>query len=172
MRGGQADVAGQRKLGRPRARGAVEGRDDDLRQRLQRVVEPVGRADQPEDLWLGVARAHGGIEDAHREELGAACRQHDGLDRLVPGQAVHDPLQRLQHVEREAVLVGRPVEGDGRDAVFAAQDDLVRHYLSLVGYMRMKLSRFGMRILGKVCAFISSFSPMIPLRCRRYAVSA
>src|SRR5438034_784100 len=42
----------------------------------------------------------------------------------------------------------------------------------LIGYTTMKLSRFGIEILGRVCALISSLSPMIPLRRSRYAVTA
>ena len=36
----------------------------------------------------------------------------------------------------------------------------------------MKLDWFGIFTFGNVCAFISSFSPMIPLRLSRYAVTA
>ncbi len=47
-----------------------------------------------------------------------------------------------------------------------------RRYFCLDGYTMMKFARFGIVTFGSVCAFISSFSPMIPLRFSRYAVTA
>ena len=45
-------------------------------------------------------------------------------------------------------------------------------YFSRDGYTTMKFDWFGILTFDKVCAFISSFSPMIPLRLSRYAVTA
>ena len=46
------------------------------------------------------------------------------------------------------------------------------HYFPCDGYMMMKFDRLGIITFGNVWAFISSFSPMIPLRLSRYAVTA
>src|SRR5262249_23494636 len=59
-------------------------------------------------------------------------------------------------------------EGHGRDHGAPP----CRSYGALRGYTTMKLSRLGMVTFGSVCAFISSCSPMMPLRWSRYAVSA
>ncbi len=48
-------------------------------------------------------------------------------------------------------------------------DDL---YFARDGYTTMKLAWFGIFTFGSVCAFISSPSPMMPLRLSRYAVTA
>ena len=112
MRGREPDVAGERELGGAGARDAVERGDDDLRQRLERVVHPVGRPHQLEDLLLGIARPHAGIEDPHREELRAAAGEHDGLGLRVAGQVVDDRLEPQQHLAREPILIGRAIDGD------------------------------------------------------------
>jgi len=45
-------------------------------------------------------------------------------------------------------------------------------YFPRDGYTTMKFDWLGIFTFGNVCAFISSFSPMIPLRLKRYAVTA
>ena len=45
-------------------------------------------------------------------------------------------------------------------------------YFPCDGYTMMKFGWLGIFTLGNVCAFISSFYPMIPLRLSRYAVTA
>ena len=54
----------------------------------------------------------------------------------------------------------------------ASRIDLDDRYLSRDGYTIMKFAWLGIFTFGNVCAFISSFSPMIPLRLSRYAVTA
>jgi len=120
------DVARQRQLGRARACGAVERRDDDLGERLDPIVEAVGDADQLEDLLFGVTRPDRGIQDAHREELGAASRDHDRLDLLVGAQTIDQALQCQQDVARESVLIGRPVEHDRHRATVPLDPDFLR----------------------------------------------
>src|ERR1043166_1414614 len=40
---------------------------------------------------------------------------------------------------------------------------LIQRGADFIGYTTMKLSRFGIEILGRVCALISSLSPMIQI---------
>jgi hypothetical protein len=124
MRGGQPDVAGQGQLRGARARGAVEGGDDDLGQGLDGVVEPVGGADQLEDLFLGIAGPHRRAQDAHGEELGAGAGDDHGLDPFVPAEIIHDALERQEDVAGEPVLVTGAIEGQGEDALGALLVDL------------------------------------------------
>jgi hypothetical protein len=100
VRRGQPDVAGQRELGRSRARGAVERGDDDLGERLERIEETVARAHQLEDLLFGIARPHRRVQDAHREELGPAAGDDDGLSFLVDGQRGDPSACRTSSVRR------------------------------------------------------------------------
>ena len=44
-------------------------------------------------------------------------------------------------------------------------------YFPRDGYTRMKFDWLGIFTFGNVCAFISSFSPMIPFRLSRYVVT-
>ena len=119
MRGGQPYVARQGQLRRARPRGAVVRRDDDLGKRLDGIVEPVGDADQVEDLLLGVAGPHGRVQDAHREELGAAARDDHGLDLVVMAEIVCDALHRQENLAGEPVLVIRTIKGQREDALVA-----------------------------------------------------
>ena len=91
----------------------------------------VGGAHQIEDLFFRVARAHGGIEDAHREELAAAAGDDDGLSVVGTAEAIDDLLQAEQDVAGETVLVGGPIEDDGDDAAIALDANLIRSHAGL-----------------------------------------
>ena len=125
MRRRQADVARERELGRARASGAVERRDHDLRQRLDRVVETVRHAHELEDLILGVAPTNDGIQDAHREERGAAAGDDDRVSPFIDAEAVDEPLQGQEHVPRQPILIVRSVQGDRHRATIALDADFL-----------------------------------------------
>ena len=96
VRGGEAHVARQRQLGGAGASRTVERGDDDLGEGLDRIEEPVARAHQLDDLLLGIARPHRGIQDAHREELGARPVMTTAWTSSSLGQPIRDPLQRAE----------------------------------------------------------------------------
>ena len=107
-------------------------------------------------LWLGDDQlaadqldGFAGLEDAEGDELLV----------LDPGSAAGPGLGRRHGRHR----IGR---------LHQRQCQSAHRYFPRDGYTTMKFDWLGIFTFGNVCAFISSFSPMIPLRLSRYAVTA
>src|SRR5439155_14511806 len=96
--------------------------------------------------------------DARERGLGVRARRRPGRPAGRP--AARRPANGAFRVARS----GPRAEGQARARVTRAQ--------RFVGYTTMKLSRFGILTFGSVRASITSFSPMIPFSCNRYAVTA
>ncbi|SPU82549.1 Uncharacterised protein [Burkholderia cenocepacia] len=125
-------------------RHAVHQRDDRLRERVDRVIEPV-LVDEERQPGLALRDHPVQLADvtARAEALLARAAQHERDDLVVVAAALEQRGQLADHRVRQRVERGRPVQRDQRHAVHHAEQHLGRMFRERVVIRHRRAHRCG-----------------------------
>src|SRR6185437_13382352 len=130
----EADVAGHGEDRAGAGAHALDRRDDRLRtaaHRADQVAGHAGEANEAAAVHLR-QRADDLVDVAARAEIAARAADHDDLHMIAVVELVEGGAQFLIAFEGQRVLLLRPVESDGRDAVLELPLEMLRLELDWV----------------------------------------